>query len=39
MAIVRPVALGLRFLLELCALIALGYWRWQSGQTVPSRWR
>ena len=34
MAIARPLALTLRFLLELCALAALGYWGWQIGNTL-----
>ena len=33
MSAIMPVALALRFFLELCALAALGYWGWQAGQT------
>ena len=33
MSTLMPVALALRFVLELCALAALGYWGWQTGQT------
>jgi len=35
MVIARPMTLTLRFLLELCALGALGYWGWQTGNTLP----
>ena len=31
MSPLRSVALLLRFLLELCALAALGYWGWKTG--------
>jgi len=30
---VKAVNLGLRFLLEICALVALGYWGFQAGKT------
>ena len=35
MSIARPLALTLRFLLELCALAAFGFWGWQVGNTLP----
>ena len=28
---------GLRFILEMCALVAVGYWGWRTGNTVASR--
>ncbi|MFD1708783.1 YrdB family protein [Siminovitchia sediminis] len=31
MEILRPANLALRFLLEICALLALGYWGFQTG--------
>lgn len=34
---VRGVNLGVRFLLELCALAALAYWGWRIGVSMP--WR
>lgn len=34
---VMPIAQPLRFMLELCALAALGSWGWQSGPTLPIR--
>ena len=37
MSTMRSIALGLRFVLELCALAALGYWGWQIGQTLPMK--
>ena len=37
MSALNAVAQTLRFLLELCAVAALGYWGWQSGQTLPMR--
>ncbi len=35
MDILKASNLGLRFLLELCALAALGYWGVRAGQTLP----
>ena len=35
MAAARALTLTLRFVLELCALGALGYWGWQTGNTFP----
>jgi hypothetical protein len=37
MSALRAFAQALRFLLELCALAALGSWGWQAGQTLPMR--
>jgi hypothetical protein len=34
MEIVKSANLALRFLLELCALAALGYWGFQTGQSL-----
>ena len=31
----KAINLGVRFLLELCALAALGYWGFVTGQTLP----
>lgn len=33
MSIIKPANLALRFALELCALLALGYWGFTTGQT------
>jgi len=30
----HPVNLGIRFLLELAAVVSMGYWGWQKGQGV-----
>lgn len=35
MATARALNLGVRFLLELCALAALGYWGFQTGGSLP----
>jgi hypothetical protein len=35
--IVKTANLGLRFLLELCALAALGYWGFRTGQGLPAK--
>lgn len=35
MAIIKAANLGLRFTLEICALLALGYWGFQAGDSVP----
>ncbi|HEX2089172.1 MAG TPA: YrdB family protein [Actinomycetota bacterium] len=37
METLRPINLGLRFLLELGALVAVGYWGWQTGEGAM-RW-
>ena len=37
MEIVKAANLGLRFLLELCALAALGYWGFRTGQGMPAK--
>jgi Protein of unknown function (DUF2568) len=34
MLIVKSINLGLRFLLEVCALTALGYWGFKAGQGI-----
>ena len=34
MSPLRAIALALRFLLELCALTALGYWGWKTGHST-----
>lgn len=34
MTTLKAVNLGIRFLLELCLLAALGYWGWQAGGRV-----
>ena len=34
MLIIKSANLALRFLLELCALAALGYWGFQAGQSL-----
>jgi hypothetical protein len=34
MEIIKSANLALRFILELCALAALGYWGFQTGQNV-----
>jgi hypothetical protein len=28
---------GVRFLLEMCALVAVGYWGWRTGNSLPTR--
>jgi hypothetical protein len=28
---------GVRFLLEMCALVAVGYWGWRTGSSLPTR--
>jgi hypothetical protein len=38
LAIVQAINLGLRFLLELAALAAFGYWGFQSGINPALRW-
>ena len=35
--LIKPVNLALRFLLELCALGALGYWGFKTGSTTSSK--
>jgi hypothetical protein len=35
MSIIQTTNLALRFLLELCALTALGYWGFQAGPNLP----
>jgi hypothetical protein len=35
MTIIQSANLALRFLLELCALAALGYWGFQAGPNLP----
>jgi hypothetical protein len=35
MLMIKMANLALRFVLELCALAALGYWGWQIGQSTP----
>ena len=37
MAVVQAINLGLRFVLELCLLAALGYWGFQLEQSWPVR--
>ena len=37
METVKAANLGLRFLLELCALAALGYWGFHSGRGLPAK--
>ncbi len=37
MTTLRAANLALAFLLELCALAALGYWGWRVGQSWPMR--
>lgn len=34
---IHSANLGLRFILELCALAALGYWGWHTGGTTLSK--
>ncbi len=34
MSVLSLIAQALRFLLELCALAALGFWGWQTGRTL-----
>lgn len=38
MAFVQSVNLGLRFLLELAALTALGFWGFQTGNDLGLKW-
>jgi hypothetical protein len=33
----KPVNDGVRFVLELCALAAIGYWGWRTGNSTASR--
>ncbi len=37
MSPMRSMALALRLVLEVCALVALGFWGWQTGQTLPMK--
>lgn len=34
MTLLKPANLALRFTMEICSLIALGYWGFQTGQNV-----
>jgi hypothetical protein len=33
----KAVNLGVRFVLELCALAALAYWGWKAGDRMPAK--
>ncbi len=35
MAVIQSANLALRFVLELCVLVALGYWGFRTGASVP----
>jgi hypothetical protein len=37
MTAIKAVNLAIRFLLELCVLVALGYWGFQTGQSTLTR--
>lgn len=37
-SLLKSVNLGLRFLLELCVLIALGYWGFKTGSTTAVKY-
>lgn len=38
MPVLRTLNLSLAFVLELGALVALGYWGFRTGDTAPARW-
>ena len=38
MIVVKSLALTVRFLLELAALAAVGWWGFETGDSTPARW-